>query len=119
MVRIAPRISRSTSGSMRALYAWRGVCARARSARLRAPPHQRAVVGRHRVVCGEAQAARLRLGIERLEITHAALGVALPEVVVESRVAVARVPSPETERPVDAQCPGRHEHRADATEELA
>src|SRR5215471_16335697 len=98
MVRIASRISRCTSVSMSATLRL--------SARGRAPPHQRAVVGWHRVVCGEPQATRLRLGIERLEITHAALGIALPEEVVEGRVAVARVPPPETERPIDAQCPG-------------
>src|SRR5215470_408307 len=105
MVRIASRISRCVSGSMTL------------SLLLAAAPHERAVVGGHRVIRREPQAVRAGLGVECLEIPHTARRIALPEKMIEGIVALARVPPLEAERPIHAQHSRALEHRGDPAEE--
>src|SRR5215469_15366210 len=106
MLRIASRISRCVSGSM--------------PVSLRhAVPHERAVVGGHRVVRRQLKTVRARLGVERLEIPHTARRIAMPEEMIEGIVALARMPPLETERAIHAQHSRALEHRGDSAEEIA
>src|ERR1700756_2946781 len=95
MVRIASRISRSVSDSINAHSTL--------SAAGQALPHERAVVGGHRVIGGEHEAGGARELIERLEVADAAHRIARLEPAVELGVAVARVLPLIAKGPVDAQ----------------
>src|ERR1700752_2521462 len=95
MARMASRISRSVSDSMDEHSTL--------SAAGQPLPHERAVVGGHRVIGGEHEGRGACELIERLEVADAARRIARLEPAVELRVAVARVLPPVAKGSVDAQ----------------
>src|SRR2546421_295094 len=111
MVRIASRISRNASDSMPVHSTL--------SAARRPLPHQRAVVGGHRVIGGEREACGARELIERLEVANAARRIARLEPAVEVHVALARVLAVIAKGSVHAQHARPAERRADAAKEIA
>src|SRR5437016_1256216 len=111
MVRIASRISRNASDSMPVHSTL--------SAARRPLPHQRAVVGGHRVIGGEREAGGARELIERLEVANAARRIARLEPAVEVRVALARVLAVIAKGSVHAQHARPAERLADAAKEIA